>query len=123
HVRGPGVEAIERSELLRLHLGTGHEADRVDGRPCTLSLLADLLALARGQLGQERVEARVVTVVPVKLVAGPRRETSSDQALALVGGREQPVDRVTPTLVGELAHGRDQARGHGVTAGSVEPRM
>ena len=57
------------------------------------AFLADGLALARGEVGQEPVEVPVITVLPVELLAGALQETVPAQALPFVFRREGDMQR------------------------------
>src|SRR5438034_583705 len=76
-----------------VELAAAAPGEAVDRRRHLRPLLAELLALARRQRGEEVVPARVAAVVPVELVRRAGGEAEPGQPRLLVGGAEQPVDR------------------------------
>ena len=56
------------------------------------ALLADCLALARGEVGQERLEIRIARIEEMELLAGPLQEAGFPERLPFLLCREGDVD-------------------------------
>src|SRR5205814_2159157 len=88
------IPAIEIVEARRAGVATRHPLDLADRLVHARALLAQLLALARLERAEEVVPARPAAIAPVVLEARARRVAGLAERGLLVGGAEQPVDRL-----------------------------
>ena len=92
-VAGRDVEAVEGVPVPRLDVVAAAPDDRQAAGPGLAALLADRLALARGQGAEEAVEVLVAAVVPAVLQAAPLQHPEIAQERPLPLGREGDVRR------------------------------
>ncbi len=87
------------------------------------ALLADRLALARGEVGEERLEIRVTGIEEMKLLAGALQEAGFAKRLPFLGGRKGDMDRRGAGLLTQRAQPGDQclARSGIVFVGNEQP--
>ena len=107
HVEGeegvpvPGLEIVA-AELVDDQIRAAHR----------LALLADRLALARGEGGQEIVEGRVAGVAPVILPAEPQQPATLPEALPVGLAAEGGMDRADAVVARDLGQHVDHGLAH-----------
>src|SRR5262249_20132594 len=87
------IKPIEVVESLLVELAARDPGEAIDRRGDAGAFLAQLLALARGELTEEVVERPVAAVLPVELEARAREEPELAERRLLLRRTEQPVDR------------------------------
>jgi len=120
--RGVHVEGEEGVPVLGLDVGPRKRPQGEPLAPHRVALLADRLALARGECGQEIVEAAVAVIVPVILPAEPQQPAAFAEALPVGLAAEGGMNRADAVVAGDLGHHVDHgvADARGVGAGPRE---
>src|SRR5579859_2996465 len=90
---GGEIEVEESVPMLRLEIGAGQAMDADVERIGLFALLPDGFALARGEGGEEIVEALITLIVPVELLADPQQPALAGQLAGLVLGQEGDMGR------------------------------
>ena len=88
----------------------GHPFDLDPAAKRLAPFLADRLALARGERGEEIVEAAIAVVPPVELLVGPLEEAELAGKLPFLAREEGDVQRGDAEPVGDLNRGLQQDR-------------
>ena len=114
---------VESPEGVPMRLGDPRAGEVDDLQPldCRRPLLADRLALARGERGEKVVEARMILIQPVELAVGADQPAGPLEQGHLFGGDEGGVGGGEAVLVDHLAGGADQGRGERGIAGQQPP--
>ena len=88
----------------------GQRHDLAAEVPGALALLADRLALARGEVGEEGIEVGIAAVQPVELLGGAGEQAGGLAPVALLAGAEGEVQAGDAGALGE-GDGALQQRG------------
>src|SRR5208282_5867591 len=118
-VAGVAVEAEEGVPVALLDLLPGERQHLEPAGKGGLALLADVLALARAQGGEEIIEVAIAAVVPMELLALALEEAGRAECEPLLLGREGDVERGDAEPPRHLDHAGDErlaraGRGRGV---------
>ena len=105
---GVHIELEERVPVAFRNVGACQRFDFDAIRQSVLALAPDHLALARGEIVQERVEIRVAPVEEMELLIGPLEKTGGAKRIPVGLCRKRDMDRGRPGFVPQGAQAGDQ---------------